>query len=61
MEEDLKNVVAGVLSKTTFLQRNYGLSEDDAREELARIQAEQPDADTIGGQQTTELGGGDGD
>jgi A118 family predicted phage portal protein len=61
MEEDLKNVVAGVLSKTTFLQRNYGLSEDDAREELAKIQAEQPDADTIGGQQTTELGGGDGD
>ncbi len=41
MDEDLKNVVAGVLSKTTFLERNYGLSEDDAKKELARIQAEQ--------------------
>ena len=61
MDEDLKNVVAGVLSKTTFLERNYGLSEDDAKKELARIQAEQPDADTVGGQQNTELGGGDGD
>lgn len=61
MDEDLKNVVAGVLSKTSFLQRNYGLSEEDAKAELSKIQSEQSDADTVGGQQNTELGGGDGD
>lgn len=43
MEEDLKNVLAGILSKTTFLKRNYGLSDDDAKEEIERISNEQPE------------------
>lgn len=57
MDEDLKNVVAGALSKQTFLQRNYGLSEEAAKKELALIQAEQPQADTTVGQEGTMLGG----
>lgn len=62
MEEDLKNVVAGALSKQTFLQRNYGLSADDAAKELELIQSEQPDpVDTISGNENTQFGGGDGD
>lgn len=60
MDEDLKNVVAGALSKRTFLQRNYGLSEQDAKEELEKIQAEQqPTIDTAAGTEGTLLGGDD--
>lgn len=62
MEEDLKNVIAGTLSKQTFLQRNYGLSETDAEDELAKIQDEQPQQpDSFAGTENTQFGGGDGD
>ncbi|PIO84394.1 capsid protein [Loigolactobacillus backii] len=44
MDEDLKNVVAGTLSKQTFLQRNYGLSDKDAQKELQLIQQETADS-----------------
>lgn len=60
MDEDLKNVVAGALSKQTFLQRNYGYSEDDAAKELTLIQAEQqPTVDTAAGSEGTLFGGGE--
>lgn len=64
MEEDLKNVVAGTLSKTTFLQRNYGLSEVDAKAELVKIseeKAQEADIDTVSGTENSMFGGGDGD
>lgn len=61
MDEDLKNVVAGTLSKMTFLQRNYGMSEKDAQAELAKIQDETPMPDTNSGAQSALFGGGDGD
>ncbi|WP_238333651.1 phage portal protein [Companilactobacillus mishanensis] len=61
MDEDLKNVVAGTLSKLTYLQRNYGMSEKDAKAELQRIQDETPQADTIAGNESSMFGGGDGD
>lgn len=43
MDEDLKNVQANVLSKETFLVRNYGMSESAAQKELAKITDEQPE------------------
>lgn len=61
MDEDLKNVIAGTLSKLTFLTRNYGLSDDKAKEELQRIQDETPTVDTMSGSENSMFGGGDGD
>lgn len=61
MEEDLKNVVAGTLSKITFLQRNYGMSKAGALEELQNIQSETSNSDTPSGTETTLFGGGEGD
>lgn len=61
MEEDLKNVVAGVLSKQTFLQRNYGLSDSDVKKELKLIQEETSNQDTVSGKENVLFGGGDGD
>ncbi|MEM1455586.1 phage portal protein [Pediococcus pentosaceus] len=62
MDEDLKNVVAGVLSKATFLKRNYGLSDDDIAEELGRIQNEQPEPPITGDyEQNAGFGKGDDD
>ena len=61
MDEDLKNVVAGVLSKVTFLQRNYGMSKTGALQELQNIQSEAPDPETPSGAETTLFGGGEGD
>ncbi len=60
LEEDTKTLVAGALSKLTFLRRNYGMSEQEAKDELALIQAEAP-TDTFEGQQMADLGGGDGE
>lgn len=61
MDEDRQNVVAGVLSKKTFLTRNYNYSDDEAEKELQLIQDETPTADTLPGQETGMFGGGDGD
>lgn len=60
LEEDTKTMVAGALSKQTFLTRNYGMSEQQAQAELALIQAESP-TDTYEGQQMADDGGGDGE
>ncbi len=40
-DQDLKAVAAGVMSKKTFLMRNYGMSAADAEKELEEIQSEQ--------------------
>lgn len=62
MDEDLKNVIAGALSKQTFLARNYGLTDSDALEELEKIKSEQdPTTDTTAGNENALLGGGDSD
>ena len=60
LEEDLKTLTAGALSKVTFLMRNYGMSLADAKEELALIQEEAPE-DTMFGAQFADAGGGDGE
>lgn len=60
LEEDLKTLTAGALSKVTFLVRNYGMSLGDAKEELALIQSEAPE-DTMFGAQLAKDGGGDGE
>lgn len=61
MEEDRQNVVAGLISKKRFLERNYGMSEEDALKEIAQIQDETPTADTVPGTENKLFGGGDGD
>lgn len=60
LEEDTKTMLAGGMSKQTFLQRNYGMSADEAQEELAKIQSEAP-TDTYEGSQMANSGGGDGE
>ena len=60
LEEDLKTLAAGAMSKATFLVRNYGMSLDDAKKELALIQDEAPE-DTMFGAQLAKDGGGDGE
>lgn len=40
-DQDLKAVAGGVMSKKTFLMRNYGMSAEDAEKELTEIQSEQ--------------------
>ena len=39
-DEDLKVVNAGIMSKKTFLMRNYGMSEDQAEQEIEQINKE---------------------
>lgn len=60
LEEDTKTMIAGGLSKQTFLQRNYGMSADEAQAELAKIRDEAP-TDTYEGSQIATGGGGDGE
>lgn len=60
LEEDTKTMLAGGMSKQTFLQRNYGMSADEAQEELAKIRAESP-TDIYEGSQIATGGGGDGE
>ncbi|WP_318766593.1 phage portal protein [Lactiplantibacillus carotarum] len=60
LEEDLKVKMAGALSTMTFLQRNYGMTKEQAMEELTKIQSESP-TDTFEGQQMADNGGGDGE
>lgn len=45
-DQDLKAVAGGVMSKKTFLMRNYGMSAEDAEKELEEIQSEQQAAST---------------
>lgn len=40
LDYNLKAVEKGVMSKVTFMQKQYGMSEVEAQEELARIQSE---------------------
>lgn len=40
LDYNLKAVEKGVMSKVTFMQKQYGMSETEAQEELARIQSE---------------------
>ncbi|ERO40970.1 phage portal protein [Lactiplantibacillus plantarum] len=60
LEEDAKVLAIGALSKQTFLQRNYGMTDEQAAEELAKIQSEAP-TDTFEGSRSAILGGGDGE
>lgn len=60
LEEDTKTMIAGGMSKQTFLQRNYGMSAEEAQEELAKIKSEAP-TDTYEGSQIATVGGGDGE
>lgn len=50
LEEDMKAVVAGVMSKQTFLKRNYNMNDDMVKQELANIKAEQPEPADAGTQ-----------
>lgn len=43
-DEDLKVVAQGVMSKKTFLMRNYGMSEEQAEREIAEINKENANA-----------------
>ena len=40
-DEDLKVVAARIMSKKTFLMRNYGMSEEQAEEEIQQVNKEQ--------------------
>ncbi|MGJ3734850.1 phage portal protein [Lactiplantibacillus plantarum] len=60
LEEDTKTMLAGGISKQTFLQRNYGMSADEAQAELAKIKSEAP-TDTYEGAQIAMGSGGDGE
>lgn len=60
LEEDAKVLAIGALSKQTFLQRNYGMTDEQAAEELAKIKSEAP-TDTFEGSRSAILGGGDGE
>ncbi len=60
LEEDAKVLAIGALSKQTFLQRNYGMTDEQAAEELAKIQSEAP-TDTFEGGRSAILNGGDGE
>ena len=62
MEEDLKALSAGVLSKQTFLERNYGMSAADAQKEIDKINSEQPEPPITGDyEQNAGFGKGDDD
>ncbi|GAX06819.1 minor capsid protein [Secundilactobacillus pentosiphilus] len=60
LDEDTKTLLAGALSKQTFLQRNYGMSDEEVQQELAKIQDEAPET-TPEGQQFEDETGGDGE
>ncbi|EYR70627.1 phage portal protein [Lactiplantibacillus plantarum] len=60
LEEDAKVLAIGALSKQTFLQRNYGMTDKQAAEELSKIQSEAP-TDTYEGGRSAVLNGGDGE
>ncbi len=60
LEEDAKVLAIGALSKKTFLQRNYGMTEEQANAELSQIQSEAP-TDTFEGSRSAILSGGDGE
>ncbi|KAF0439755.1 phage portal protein [Pediococcus acidilactici] len=62
LEEDLKALAAGVLSKQTFLERNYGMSTADAQKEIDQINNEQPEPPVTGDyEQNIGFGKGDDD
>ncbi len=59
-QSDMLAVQQQIMPKKVFLQRNYGLSDDDADKWLSMVQSDQPQNDSMSAEQSALLGGSDG-